>query len=494
LTARRGNHRFSARGAIATAIAVVAAFCAAAGAGALWSPRYRPVATERGDLGVRRDDAPDLCIVLLLIDTLRADRLSCYGYGRKTTPNIDALASESLLLGNNKSQSGMTVISMASMFQSRYTTSTSLPPGRGQDGATLAEVLQSAGYRTLGVQTNPGVNRRRGYGRGFDKYTMLLPEGETGVLTGTGWTAEVKRNVFYVEAEEIARTCEEILSTADEGPLFLFAHFMDVHGPYIPHEEFQVFGGRVYGLSEAIALSGDWVGRARGGDPADALPLKTDVEALFDGEILQADAAVGRILDALRKAGVYDNSFVIVASDHGEGFLEHGRVLHANSLYEELVHTPLIMKIPGRGPGRYDGLTRNVDIAPTIFEVAGVDAVWEDRDGVSLLKVIDEGYRIRESVGRIRVKMGDGIGLFGSLQAATTKYIASETPWQSFREELYDLATDRAEVHDLAESERSTVRALAEALATRGGADSAREDIEYDAETAAALRALGYLQ
>jgi arylsulfatase len=445
--------------------------------------------------GVRRIGAGDVTVVLVVIDTLRADHLSCYGYARGTSPNIDRLAADAVVFENNKAQSSHTVTSMASMFQSKYTLAGSLPPARGEGGATVAEVMQAAGYHTVGVQTNPWLKRRLGYARGFDDYRMLAAEGSEKKLPSRKWTREATGNVFYADADEVAGVVERVIESREKKPLFLYVHLMDPHGPYIPPPEYQRFAEGALALSEAAGLSGDWVSLARGDDPTAAPPLKERILALYDAEILFADAAVGRMIAALEKAGLYEGALVILAADHGEGFLEHRKVLHSNSLYEELIHTPLVMRIPGRAAGRYEGLARNVDIAATIFEVAGIEAVWDDRDGVSLLEVLGGGRRITESLAQLsRGGGGDLDGDYGSLQAGVMKYIATRKPDRPFLEELYNLETDPREASNLAASEATVARALAGALSARAGAETPGEAPALDEETAAALRALGYLQ
>ncbi len=455
----------------------------------------RPQRPVEIPFGVRRAGARDITVVLIVADTLRADHLSCYGYSRETSPSIDRLAAESTVFENNKAQSSHTVTSMASMFQSKYTLAGSLPPARGEGGATIAEVMQSAGYHTVGVQTNPWLKRRLGYARGFDDYRMLAAEGSEKKLPSRKWTGEATENIFYADADEVAGVVESAIAGRPEKPLFLYAHLMDPHGPYIPPARHQGFGEGTVTLSEAAALSGDWVSLARVGDAEAVAPLKGRILALYDAEILFADAAVARMTAALEKAGLYEDALVIVAADHGEGFLEHGKVLHSNSLYEELIHTPLLMKIPGRAGGRYAGLTRNVDIAATIFEVAGIEAVWEDRDGVSLLGVLDGDRRITESVAQLsRGGGGDLDGDYGSIQAGAMKYITTRKPGRPFLEELYNLETDPGEASNLAATEATAARALAGALSARAGSATPGETPAPDEETEAALRALGYLQ
>ncbi len=433
-------------------------------------------------------------VVFVLIDALRADHLSCYGYTRETSPNIDQLAADSTLFENHKSQSGLTVISMTSIFSSRYTLETGLGSRRGDGGPTLAEVMQAAGYYTAGVQTNAWLGRRRGFTRGFKEYHMLSAKPAQKALQPNAWVEDVKENIFYAESDTTADLCEGIIASQRDAPLFLYVHLMDVHGPYIPPERFQVFCKKRYSLSKAIGLSGEWVRLAEKVSPKAAMPLRSEIIGLYDGGILYADEAVGRIVKSLRENGLYDHTVIVLAADHGEAFLEHGRVQHANSVFDEILHTPFLLKIPGRAPGRYPGLTRNVDIAPTIFDAAGISLDWKDRDGISLLGVLDSGGGISETVARMKVKMGSkGYGYFGALQKGSLKYIFGQTPWQPFRERFFDLARDPGEQNDLAASRKEDVARFAEELATKRGTTQVRPEVKMDEDTRRRLKALGYL-
>ncbi len=437
-------------------------------------------------------------VVLIVIDALRPDHLSCYGYSRKTSPNIDALAADGTLFLDNKAQSGYTLMSMASMMKSRFVGEAGLGGAKSFDDFLLADIMSRAGWRAAGVQTNPWLSRPMGFARGFNDYLLLTPTENADTLKYDQWTADVAENTFYADAGEVADKCAELMAADTSRPLFLYAHLMDAHAPYIPPEAFQRFGARRLSISDEAALSGEWVRRAKEEGPEAAEPLREDVVSLYDAEILYADSAVGRIVRTLKDQGRYDGAVIIVAADHAEAFLDHGEVLHAWGLKETLLHTPLVMKLPGRAPARYEGLTRNVDIAPTILAAAGVDADWGRRDGVSLLGLLDDegpgGPRvpIAESVARMIVTLKDGRGEFGSLQDGHWKYIHAARQ-SGASDELYDLAADPGEARDVAAEHPDTVAAMSARLSREGVADNAAAEQPVDPETARRLRALGYL-
>jgi len=344
--------RVTRRGLIQTGIAA-AAGAALGGFGArAWkeSRKIRPVGN----------------VVFILIDTLRADHLGCCGYTRATSPNIDALAAQSAVYLRNKSQSSLTTPSMASLFTSRLLLEHFVPP----DMPTLPAILKRAGYRTIGIQSNPWLDQKRGFTRGFDDYRMLAPEGsETELLEWEKKT--VDRNVFYADAEAVFQAARRAIESLDAArPFFLYLHYMDVHGPYVPKDEFDVFSAARTTFSEKLRVSSDFMTRSED-FLAKVDRLKDTVIALYDGEIRGADHSIGNILTLLKDKGLYDRTTVIIASDHGEHFGEHGRVQHANGLYEEVLHTPLIAKSAGQSQ-RSDRkfLTSNADIARAIlFEV-----------------------------------------------------------------------------------------------------------------------------
>jgi arylsulfatase len=447
-----------------------------------------------GDMQPRRPD-----VVLIVVDALRPDHLSCYGYSRATSPNIDALAADGVLFLNNKSQSGVTMMSVASLLKSRYTMRPSLGPPPGDDGLVLAEVMSAAGWSTACVQTNPWLSRPNDFNRGFDDFRFLTPTKALDKLKVAQWTSDAKENVFYADAALVAASCEDVVSKA-ERPLFLYAHLMDAHGPYIPPAEFQRFAKRPLSTSEAAAATGDWVRVARSGDPAAAQPLKDSVIALYDAEIAYADWAVGRIVESLKRRRRFDNALIIVAADHGEGFLEDGQVLHAYGLYETLLRAPLIVKLP-KGVARPDlvgyrhaGLTRNLDIAPTIFDAAGIVPSWGLREGFSLLDVVDGRPVVTESAAFMQVTVNDGPGLYRSLRYGDWKYMWSQLPPAPEKEELYDLRADPGEKRSLAADRPEILSSLRDRLAAKSVIIIPGTGTPMDAETEARLRALGYLQ
>ncbi|MHC4714480.1 MAG: sulfatase, partial [Planctomycetota bacterium] len=360
-------------------------------------------------------------VVFILVDALRADRLSCCGYERETSPNIDEIAREGWLFTNNKAQSSYTRTSMASLFTARYTSDRSLiaAEGKGDDDRTLAEILSANGYFNIAIQTNPQLQEKWGWARGFDRYWMVRPEGFTISLEQLWWDAEPDANYFYSDAARVAEVFGEIVGNNVKKRFFIYVHMMDTHEPYIPPEEHQLFGEERLNIKEAAALSGRFISRKYESHKQGAIDL-------YDGEVRFADAAVGRMVECLKRHGLYDNTAVIIASDHGEEFLEHGGTRHSKGLYEEVLRTPLVMCFPGREAAVCEGLTRNVDIAPTILECAGIDPDWKDRDGVSLVGVVKGETEITSSVARLQLEFGENVNRWDAIQRGALKFIDAD--------------------------------------------------------------------
>lgn len=457
--------------------------------GALISAAVLALAACTGAAGAEaaapaRDVRPN--VVFILIDALRADHLSCYGYERETSPNIDAFAKEAWVFKNNRAQSSYTRTSMTSVFTSRYTSDASLLASAEVPGEeVLAEALGASGYFNVAIQANPQMKEEWGYGRGFDKYRMIRPEGHTVPLDQNWWLAGAPTNMFYSDAERLAEVFDEVIGNQKQKRLFIFVHFMDVHEPYIPPEEHQVFSSEPLSIQEAAELSGRFI---RSKDKN----LKEKAMELYDGEIHFCDAAVGGMLETLRKEGLYENTVVIIASDHGEEFLEHGNTRHSNGLYEEVLWTPLLVRMPGKRPLVWEQLTRNVDIAPTIFECTDLAPAWQDIDGVSLIDVVERGARPEASVARLYLDNNRTVRYWSSLQRGPLKYIDSHVPNFSF-EELFDLSSDPGEEEDLSGKRPDDVERLKGELEKAHGGERVRPEVTPDEKTRRELQTLGYL-
>lgn len=320
------------------------------------------------------EDRPPPHVVFISIDTLRADHLGCYGYTRETSPGIDRLAANSVRFNNAFSQSSWTLPSHMSMMTSQYPHVHGVETGKKPlpaDGITLAESLSSAGYYTAAFVSWVYVDSRYGFSQGFDKFTELIPPKHK-VDSSTKWS---------FKAEQVSDAAIEWINEPNRGetPFFLFVHYFDPHIDYEPPEGFdRLFDENYTGTAQGTF---QWLktyikGMHREPNRIDPRDLEY-IKSLYDGEIRYTDLHVRRLLDAVDKAVGLDHCLVILTSDHGEEFNDHGSMEgHQWTLYDEIIRVPLIVRFPGAAhAGKVvDAPVELLDIAPTILDFAEVDA------------------------------------------------------------------------------------------------------------------------
>lgn len=431
-------------------------------------------------------------VVLISIDTLRADHLGCYGYDRQTTPHLDSLAARGVRFERAFTVASWTLPAHMSLMTSRY------PHGHGverqdqslaKDVTVLAELLKTEGVRTGGVISWFFVSARYGFDRGFEEFFELLPEKED--LSA------------YRKAEDVIDTAIDWLGGrgAERRPFFLFVHLFDPHIDYSPPSAYaERFRAGDSTIDGSYASLQPYIRGLRENAPRiDPEDLKA-VVALYDAEVRYVDDQIGRLLATLEEMGLADSTLVVVTSDHGEEFDDHGSMEgHQWTLYDEVLRIPLILRAPGGPAARVEQrLAEIIDIAPTILDWMGI-APPDEFLGASLLS--SPGL---ESAGREWVF--SKIERFNSKQAvrsANHKLIhTAATGTNAFGVpirpgfELYDLATDPGEKNDLYVEGSPLVREMQRALLgwlTTAGATPSAEDVEFTEEQRKRLRALGYL-
>jgi len=289
---------------------------------ALANPRFPASADERPN------------IILLVVDALRADHMGLYGYTRPTSLEVDELARSGLVYEKARAVSSWTLPSMASLFTGLFPTSTGvtateriLPTG----AATLAERLTGAGYYCAALQTNSLLTSSRGFARGFAEYHEITMKE----------AATVNRET-YERAGAVCQYARDWLNGHSGRPFFLYVHYMDVHNPYEPPPEYKVFGET----------------------PQDR----------YDGAILYTTHEIAGLMSFFEKTGLAEKSLVILTSDHGEQFGEHGDFGHGKSLHAEEMNIPLVVWGPGIERGVCAGLVQNFDLYATLLAAAGVKA------------------------------------------------------------------------------------------------------------------------
>ena len=310
-----------------------------------------------------------------MLDTLRADHLSGYGYERSTTPILDAFAQENLKAAYALTAAPWTPASVASMFTGLYPTSHGMVPPNDRSLAkkglvrlnsnleTLPEKLKGLGYQTAGVSPNPWITKQFGYAQGFDEFHFIARE----------------------PANKIAESGREIINAweqaGQEKPFFLYLHFLDPHNPYAPPAGFDK---RYTGNLTKSPFS------------AYSEQMQNDIN-LYDGEIAFMDQELGKFFEYLKKKGLYDDLMIVIVADHGEQFLEHGNLRHGNKPYNEEAHVPLIIKTNRKvDSGRViSESVSTVDLLPTILARLG-EAKPDNLPGVSLMD--EKAVKLRRGV------------------------------------------------------------------------------------------------
>ncbi|MEE2673862.1 MAG: sulfatase [Myxococcota bacterium] len=364
---------------------------------------------------------PDL--LLITIDTLRADFVHSYGFSREITPNMDALAAQGVLFETAIAASTVTVPAHASIMSSRYVREHSVGYENGATRlagvTTLAESLRAAGYDTAGFVSNVVLKTRTGLDRGFDVYDDRLSSGELN-----------RPDYFERSADATVGRALAWLAQPRERPFFLWVHLQDPHGPYAPPPDWA-------DVAEEIPLRVDrelpvlrW-NRGRGGIPAyqalDGIRRAPQYAGLYAGEIAFTDHWVGKLVAAVDR----DQAVIALTADHGESLDEDGFFFqHGHTTTPEQVLVPLIFVASGIAPGRIEGVASHVDIAPTLLELAGL-AVPEAASGISLVPVLRGEAPLPDRA--VLSDIGHELSAYDSKGYLTVKVLDPDPPdWQRF--------------------------------------------------------------
>lgn len=336
------------------------------GCGLLWLAAF----ARGGEAAVGVRKAPrHPNVLLIVIDTLRADHVSAYGYDKPTTPYLDTLAGEGIRFANHFSGAPWTTPSIATLFTGRAVAEHGLDSVRGKlpDGLpTLAERMRDAGYHTLAALCNPCAAGRMGFSRGFDRYDDFTVALDLEMnLFGGGTPRRVHE---AVTGPSITKTfLRHMTNRPKDKPWFGFVLYYDPHDLYMPAEKHRrLFSERPPGK------------RAPDAERTPGSEALAESLARYDGEIRATDEEIETLVARLRAAGHFsDDDLLIVTADHGEEFREHGGLRHGGSFFNELIHVPLIMRWPERLPagGVVDALTAHEDVADSILRAVGVPPV-----------------------------------------------------------------------------------------------------------------------
>jgi arylsulfatase A-like enzyme len=444
-------------------------------------------------------------VVVIVMDTARGDRLSCYGYARETSPRLEEIARSATTYANAHSTSSWTAPGHASLFTGLF------PAAHGatqedwhlDEGlTTLAEALSAHGYRTVGIVENPMLSRDLGYAQGFAEYhEVWLPRTRPGP-----------------RSLALDRFVETVGGEAPGRPFFIFVNLIEPHSPYDSSRQFR----DRFVTDESITLdANEWRDYYVGRRTFTGAEL-THLNELYDAELLFTDYVVGKMADALDDAGLLDRTVFIVTSDHGENIGDHGHMDHVFSLYETTTRIPLLVRYPARfAPGSTaESPVQLTDVFPTVLDLAGIDPAAYPSQGRTLLgelprdrEVFCEYYYPRQAINGYRSltdrrspRLEPYRRRIKSLTSGGMKLIRGSDG----RDELYDLRRDPGELTNIVDSpeQAATVRALEARISElvkrwsagraagehEAGETQGTPDAKLDEATREALRSLGYLE
>ncbi len=426
-------------------------------------------------------------VLLITLDTTRADRLGCYGCPDNLTPNLDSLAAQGTLFDQAISQAAVTPVAHASIltgldpYKHGLRVLHGLAANRLADAqVTLAEVLKQAGYETGAVVSAFPVSERFGLHQGFDAFDADFGAAR-GQVSATGGvnTGQAQRRA--------GATTDLALAWLESraAPFFLWVHYFDPHDPHLlpPRDYLRNFTMPPEAATDA------------------ALGLRT----IYDIEVRYMDLHVGRLLDSLEGTGLLDDTVVVVVADHGEGLGDHDWWTHG-ILYQEQVRVPLLIRAPGQPAGRRVArIVRCIDIMPTVLELSGVDStgvpMMDGRSLVSLLGGADSGATPIAYCDSVNMLTYNFAGLMRD-DKNDMLFSVIDWPWKLIHHrlrpdesELYNLVDDPAELRNLLADRQDQVRRLRDELRSRDfqPRDEA-EDGPMSPEDAERLESLGYVE
>jgi arylsulfatase A-like enzyme len=419
-------------------------------------------------------------VFIYLVDALRADFLQSYGYSEPTSPRILQFAKDAVTFENAYAQTAWTRASVATIMTGLYPSS-HLTEDRKDTLPdflpTLAKELRTAGYKNYAFVTNGNVSKAFNFHRGYDSYNQF-PE--------RGGTKEI-----HIQSDQLFQSVKDFLDQPIQHPFYLYVHATDPHEPYTPAPFFLNIPSdcdpdrpqmiRPFNLKKK---------------PLTKRELKC-IMSLYESEILKADYYFGQFIDLLKKKNLYNDSLILFTADHGEEFLEHGRLRHGHCLYQQEIKIPLMVRFPGgiSSGQRMKSYARHIDILPTILESIGAE-IPPGVQGNSLHSTLN-GHTFD----------GPVFGEF-SLDLHISKYVILHPfkllqRWRGsvFTEELFDLLNDPMEKNDISSRNKLRFKYM-KRLAQQWSASQAKrkallkkpKEAVLDKESEEALRALGYLQ
>ena len=425
-------------------------------------------------------DRPEWNVVLVVVDTLRADHLSLYGYERPTSPALEAFAEDAVVFDRAWSQAGCTFPSVNSILTSKAPQLFLGQPekriGIPEAYPSLQERLAAEGWATAAVSssiivraTPSKVNKHGGFGRGFETFDE---------------SCEQK------PAECVNERAFELLDRLPE-PFFLYLHYLEPHAPYQPPEtHIESFADEYDGPGWVQRGNTLRVRKNLYMDGPDVGLTEADVDhfrALYDDEVRYFDSQLGELLERLRADGLLDRTLLVIASDHGEEIMDHGHMSHCRDLaWDTVLRTPLVIAVPSSAePGTRTAVAQNLDIVPTILDYLRLPFDPDDLDGRSLRPLIEDDRPVHRYVFAAQ----------GTMRAVSDGRFKLVHDLETERSRLYFLETDPEETLDVAASHPEIVALREKVLLdwVEEVEGSLARGLELSRESRAVLEALGYL-
>jgi arylsulfatase A-like enzyme len=432
-------------------------------------------------------------VLLISVDSLRRDHVGCYGYPLATTPTIDRLAAEGVRFRDAVSTTSWTLAAHAALLTGVHDArhGATIPTAVLDESIpTLAEAFRAAGYRTVGLYSGPFLHPHFGLARGFQEYVDCTSYG----LEDTQNPANPRVHASShkdVTNPRLAESFARVVASTDERPFFFFVHMWDVHYDLVPPSPYD----RMFSSDPSPPdVDPDFRHDRTFAAGMDERAYR-QIIALYDGEIRFTDDTIGAMLEQLRGRGLLDDTIVVVTSDHGEEFLEHGGKGHRNSLFDEVLAVPLVFWAPARlRPGVAETAASLVDVAPTLARLAGVG----DLAGVDGLPLFDaRGTAVADArIAVSELRMSARRPKLAAAQRFPDKVIRDV---RSGADSYYDLASDPREQAPRSAADvphaQPLVAALDRSYAAPAGADASGRRTSRPLAPAMEnrLKALGYL-
>ena len=430
----------------------------------------------------------DYNLVLITLDTLRMDHLHCYGYFRKTSPNIDNLAKKSIFFENAFIQLPTTLPSHVSIFTGLYPQNTGVYRNYGRldrEFHTMAETLKNHGYRTGAVVSVALLNKKSGINQGFEDYYYNWDNSEIGETWG-GWKVQGPAN----QANQIVfKWIEE----NQKNKFFFWVHYYDIHSPYTAQKGFaDIFDPNSKEFNDYIR---------NGWDNEISKIQKLNITN-YDRDILYTDYQLGRLIGFIKQLRLLKKTIVVITSDHGEGLYQHhGYVSHGEYLYDEQIRVPLIILLPDLEKQiQVKEIVQSVDLLPTLLDLLLIPSPSLSGDGKSLLPIIrgiEENNR-RKSYSMRKLEGADNKPLDRWFSVRTPKYkLISGEKGGLF---LYDMLSDPYEMSNLLGQKDEKLRDTEKQLREDGlknfpiNTDLRKDPPQTDSKTMRTLKSLGYMQ